>query len=49
MSAQSLRFTLNGQAISLEVRPIERLATVLRREAGLTGTKIGRASCRERV
>jgi len=41
MSAQSLRFTLNGQAISLEVRPIERLATVLRREAGLTGTKIG--------
>ena len=37
----SLRFTLNGQATSIEARPIERLATVLRREAGLTGTKVG--------
>jgi len=34
-------FTLNGRAVSVEAAPAERLATVLRRGLGLTGTKVG--------
>ncbi len=37
----SVRFTLNGRAVSVEAAPAERLATVLRRRLGLTGTKVG--------
>jgi xanthine dehydrogenase molybdenum-binding subunit len=37
----TLDFTLNGKPISVEVRPNEFLAEVLRYRLGLTGTKIG--------
>ena len=38
---QEIRFTLNGQAVALNVDPRDRLADALRYELGLTGTKVG--------
>ena len=37
----TLDFTLNGKPISVEVRPNEFLAEVLRYKLGMTGTKVG--------
>lgn len=37
----SLRFTVNGRAVQVQVPPIKRLADVLRDDLGLTGTKLG--------
>lgn len=34
-------FTLNGQAVRVEVEPLRRLSDVLRDDLGLTGTKVG--------
>lgn len=36
-----LRFTINGEEVTVEVNPDETLAYVLRERLGLTGTKIG--------
>jgi CO/xanthine dehydrogenase Mo-binding subunit/aerobic-type carbon monoxide dehydrogenase small subunit (CoxS/CutS family) len=36
-----LSFTVNGEAVALDIPPVTRLADVLRDELGLTGTKIG--------
>ena len=38
---RAIGFTLNGRAATVEARPVERLATVLRRSLGLIGTKVG--------
>ena len=38
---QSLQFTLNGEAQSLDVDPMQSLARMLRDDLHLTGTKIG--------
>ncbi|MFQ5957989.1 MAG: molybdopterin-dependent oxidoreductase [Alphaproteobacteria bacterium] len=38
---RAIGFTLNGRAATVEARPIERLSAVLRRDLGLTGTKVG--------
>jgi carbon-monoxide dehydrogenase small subunit len=37
----SIAFTVNGRAVSVRARPMERLLDVLRGELGLTGTKEG--------
>ena len=36
-----VRLTLNGQSVSINARPLERLSTVLRDKIGLLGTKVG--------
>ena len=36
-----VRLTLNGQSVSINARPLERLSTVLRDTIGLIGTKVG--------
>ena len=36
-----IRFTLNGQQVTLNAAPTERLSEVLRENAGLKGTKVG--------
>ncbi|MGZ7066407.1 MAG: (2Fe-2S)-binding protein, partial [Candidatus Aminicenantales bacterium] len=38
---QTIRFTLNGKAVSLTADPERMLLWVLRTELGLTGTKFG--------
>ena len=44
MAKKKVKFVVNGQQVSLEVRQDERLVDVLRNELGLKGTKTG---CRE--
>ena len=44
-----ITLNVNGQDRRVDVMPQETLAMTLRYKLGLTGTKIGRASCRERV
>jgi aerobic-type carbon monoxide dehydrogenase small subunit (CoxS/CutS family) len=41
MKTYSLTMTLNGQEVTLEIKPSDLLAYVLRDKLGLTGTKIG--------
>lgn len=41
MDRQPLELTVNGQAVSLSVSPVQRLSTLLRDELGLVGTKSG--------
>ena len=38
---REIAFTLNGKATVTAADPVRRLADVLRRDLGLTGTKIG--------
>lgn len=44
MANKSIRFTVNGKKVSLDVAPGDMLVDVLRGKLGLTGTKVG---CRE--
>lgn len=44
MGKETIKFTVNGKGISLEVEPGDMLVDVLRERLGLTGTKAG---CRE--
>jgi aldehyde oxidoreductase len=37
----SIRFRVNGQAVTVSSSPLERLSRVLREKLGLTGTKVG--------
>ncbi len=39
--AGAIRFTLNGQAVTLSADPLDRLSDALRYSLGLTGTKVG--------
>ena len=41
VATQTLRFTVNGDPVTVHAKPIARLADVLRLELGLTGTKVG--------
>ena len=40
-AAETLRFTLNGRAVSLTADPLDRLSDALRYTLGFTGTKVG--------
>ncbi len=44
MGKETVKFTVNGKGVSLEVEPGDMLVDVLRERLGLTGTKAG---CRE--
>ena len=44
MSKEKIQFEVNGKSVILEVEPDELLVDVLRKDMGLTGTKVG---CRE--